>query len=109
MNKKYPWVYLVIAVRRILKWAPYHKEVKRRCAVKGKEDLYICEHCEKETPVLQRDHIEPLGPAPKSAVGWDNYLAKAFVDADKIQGLCKPCQVKKTNTERKKRRDNKQK
>lgn len=102
-NSKFPWVYLVVAIRRIFRWSPARKEVKLRCVVGARKDLYECEKCEKETKKIEIDHIDPVGSSPKDFEGWDNYLRRMFVSADKLMGLCHDCHQTKTQKERKAR------
>ncbi len=107
-NPKWPWVYLVISLRRIFRWSPARKAVKARCVVTGKKDLFECEKCELPTKKIEIDHIEPVGPAPRDYDGWDRYIRRMFVEADQLMGLCKPCHLEKSRKEageRKKLRD----
>lgn len=89
------WVYLVAAARKVWRWSPERREVKKS---KG------CKKCgikfdEKNKPEI--DHIEPIGKAPREFNGWDDYYKRLFVPAKKMQALCHKCHVEKSRLERK--------
>jgi hypothetical protein len=49
----------------------------------------------------QADHVIPVGTAPKTWDGWDEYLKRMF--EGKLAKICPPCHKQKTATERSKR------
>lgn len=81
------------------RWSYPVRLVKKRCM--GSDGFLRCEgkNClaeGKPVPAIQVDHIEPIGE-----IGGPDYIQKMFVGSHKLQGLCKVCHQKKTNQERK--------
>lgn len=62
---------------------------------------YQCNHCKKwfKGAEVQLDHILPKGLYSKQT--FFTWLERLFCNADGFQVLCKPCHLKKTNTEHK--------
>lgn len=87
-------------------WPP-RNEVKRRCKVPNKSGWYKCEDrtCNRETEKIEIDHIEPIIKPEEGFIGWDMYIKSKFVQADKLQGLCRESHKIKTQEENKKRRE----
>lgn len=93
------FIYLVAAARRIWSWSPAVAELRKRphiCAVCGAK--------EKKKPVkkekFHKDHIIPIGKAPRDWQGWDEYYRKMFVSVDSLQWLCQEHHKLKTRLER---------
>lgn len=84
-------------------WGP-RNEVKRRCKVEGKAGWYRCEICKQEREKIEIDHVTPVVKPEEGFLGWDNYIASKFVDASKLQGICRDCHRSKTKEENKVRR-----
>ena len=85
-------------------WPP-RNEVKRRCKVPNKSGWYFCEKCKTEREKLDIDHISPVVSVVDGFTNWDDYIKSKFVEADKLQGLCKDCHKSKTKDENKIRRE----
>ena len=84
-------------------WGP-RNEVKKRCKVPGKAGWFRCELCGQEREKIDVDHISPVIKPTDGFVGWDVYVRSKFVNADKLQGICRDCHKRKTNEENKVRR-----
>lgn len=90
---------LISALGRVwMTWGP-RNEVKRRCKVEGKTGWFRCEICKQEREKLEVDHREPVVPIADGFTDWNQYIASKFVQADKLQGLCRDCHVEKTKKE----------
>lgn len=89
-------------------WAP-RNEVKRRCKHPTKAGWFTCEICKAAREKLDIDHINPVVPVEEGFTTWDQYIASKFVQADKLQGICKDCHKEKTKKENAARREAKRK
>lgn len=81
----------------------------------GKENMTSkCESC--DTLIFEKqlkvDHIDPIAPVEGwghttrfLGINWNEYLSRMFVEADGLQGICKPCHDIKTKEENKNRKD----
>lgn len=90
------------------RWGPNH-EVKKSARIKRGE--YLCAGYKREPhPApssikvdggrknnIFTDHIEPVGKHET----WDKTIERMFVEADRLQVLCKACHDAKTKDERK--------
>jgi len=85
-------------------WGP-RNEVKRRCKVEGRNGWFKCEICKQEREKIQIDHIQPVILPKVGFVDWNTYIASKFVEADKLQGICRDCHHTKTKAENKIRRE----
>lgn len=90
--------------RSWMAWGP-RNEVKRRCKVQGKPGWYRCEICKGERERIDIDHVSPVVSVSDGFTGWDNYIASKFVQADRLQGICRECHKAKTQKENKIRRE----
>lgn len=65
-----------------------------------------CACCGGEFPAkeVQVDHIDPIVPIT-GMDSWDNIIARALVEVEGMQVLCKPCHLKKTKEENDRRRE----
>lgn len=61
---------------------------------------YRCASCNKDFPLteVQVDHIQPV--VPRNFTTWDSFIERLYVEAKKLQVLCKPCHKTKTKVER---------
>lgn len=66
--------------------------------------MYCCEHCKQTVEKIQVDHIEPRIEVGVGFVDFNTYIARTFVQADKLQGLCVDCHTVKTQAENARRR-----
>lgn len=81
------------AVRLV--WSRCHA---RRLAVKratGKDGFVRCELCNKRTPRVHVDHIEPVGK-----VGGPQYIERMFKPSHCYQVLCPKCHGAKTRADK---------
>ena len=103
MPPKPPWVYMVGAARKVWRWSPERREVKRQALCYGNgKDLYLCSGMTCKQPhvkKIQIDHIIPVGKAPKGWKGWDKYLQKLFCPISNLQALCVKCHKAKSKTD----------
>ena|SRR3990172_8902049 len=111
MRKKKPvWVYLIAAARKAWFWSAERQECIKLSMVGP--DLVRCAICCVKLPKKSKpkgyavDHRVPVGKAPIGPLGWDEYYAKLFVPAARMQVLCLECHQEKTNEENIKRRAN---
>lgn len=95
------WIYLVGAARKIWRWSKERKDAKERAKVSKK--LYRCELCKKTSEKVEVDHIVPVGTAPRTWEGWDEYYSHLFCDVTNLRVLCHSCHKEKTSRERKER------
>ncbi len=92
------FVYLVAAARRIWGWSPAVaalRKTPRICAECGARERTKPTRLEK----FHKDHVEPVGKAPRGWEGWDEYYRRMFETP--LQWLCQPDHKKKTARERK--------
>jgi 5-methylcytosine-specific restriction endonuclease McrA len=101
--------WLLKHLRRVSKYWPEKTKVYHR--VKVDRGQYRCEYCNSifKQHELQIDHINPVVDVNKGFQGWDIYVSRLFCDSDKLQALCKPCHLIKTQAENEKRREVKKK
>lgn len=98
--------YIFGALRKIWRWYPEGK-IALKVATLGVDDgKYSCFTCggrfsRKEVHV---DHTEPVINPATGFQGWDIYVKRLFVKANKLDILCKPCHKIKTQAENKQRR-----
>lgn len=66
---------------------------------------YVCAACKKEFPLkeVQVDHRSPVVDPKVGFVDWSTFIERLYVEAKKLQVLCKPCHKKKTNKEKARR------
>lgn len=67
---------------------------------KSAKTAILCEQCTKQD-AKEFDHIDPLGPRPRTFMSFGPWLEKMFTG--KCQALCKACHNSKTKRERKRR------
>jgi hypothetical protein len=94
------FVYVVAAARKIWGWSPAVQALRktpRICAACGAKEKAKPTRVEK----FHKDHIDPVGKAPRTWDGWDAYYKRMFVPVERLQWLCQPCHKKKTAKERK--------
>lgn len=91
------FVYLVAAARKIWRWSPERRKVKLAAKV---GDKYRCAKCKKFFEKVDVDHIEPVGKAPRSWDGWDEYYKKLFCSEQNLTVLCKVHHKEKSKQER---------
>lgn len=94
------FVYLVAAARRIWGWSPAVAALRKTpqiCALCGT----VGKKTDKRNKRFHKDHINPVGKAPRDWNGWDEYYKRMFVGIDQLQWLCQPCHKEKTKKERK--------
>ena len=110
---------VINVVKRYL-WSRWEEkgEVLKRCKIK--EDIghykngniktkvrYKCEKCSVVVDSVEVDHIEPAIDTAKGWEGFDVYLSRLLVGADKLQALCIPCHQAKSSKENAKRKEGK--
>ena len=98
--RKYPSKYEALAAAKV------GKKVNK--ATGRVAEHYKCAVCLSTFPAkeVQVDHMDPVVCLKKGFVDWDTYIKRMYVEADKLQVLCKPCHLKKSNEERKQRKSN---
>lgn len=99
--------YIFGALRKIFRWYPERRKALKLAEVHGSvpKDTYTCAKCDQMFPKdkVQVDHINPVIDPATGFTTWDNYIARLYVPADKMQVLCKDCHLIKSNAENKKR------
>lgn len=97
---------LITASGRVWMYWPPRLEVIKRCKIADKPGWFRCEdkECLRETEKIQVDHINPVIKPEDGFVDWNRYYDSKFVQADKLQGLCRESHKKKTQEENKVRR-----
>jgi 5-methylcytosine-specific restriction endonuclease McrA len=99
--------YIFGALRKIARWHPERRKALKLAEVHGSipKDTYSCAKCDNLFPktMVQVDHINPVIDPATGFTTWDNYIARLFVTADKLQVLCKGCHKNKTVEENRKR------
>lgn len=90
------FVYLVAAARRIWSWSPAVQEFRKTPQI-----CVVCNRKPKGKEKFQKDHINPVGKAPRDWQGWDEYYRKLFVSVKELQWLCRDHHKEKSNRERK--------
>lgn len=73
----------------------------------GREAMhYRCAGCGELFPLKEVvvDHIEPIVPTDREWT-WDDIIARALVEKEGFQVLCKPCHQPKSNEENAERRE----
>ena len=99
--------FVTSALRRASgRWAPKH--ACRKSARVGRNQ-YRCAACKQvvgnsETHI---DHIEPVVDPVRGFQGWDEYVARLFVEADGFRLLCTACHSEVTAQQREIRKANK--
>ena len=93
------WIYLAAAARKVWRWTPERREALKKSAVPV--DYWLCAKCKKVVPRVQVDHIVPVGPAPKSFDGWDDFYKRLFCEASNLRALCVPCHKEATKKQAK--------
>lgn len=99
--------YLVGAARRVWRWNTDRKVVNETAEkLAGKAGFRVCAKCHKASKrtTVHVDHIIPVGHAPTSFSGWDDYYTKLFCEKENLQCLCTKCHKAKTSREAKLRR-----
>lgn len=101
------------ALRQVARYMPEKRECMNRAihpTEKGKRGgpLYICNHCGLCFPGkdIQVDHIDPVIPVEREVKDWNEYIERLFCSPNKLQVLCKPCHLIKSNEENEERRSN---
>lgn len=111
---------LIPVIRNVHRFWEGKKEAKNAAKVKveiGKfkngnpkfKNHFKCASCEQlflEEDV-QVDHIDPVIDIDLGWQGWDVFIERMFVSADKYQILCKPCHDIKSEFEKEYRKDKK--
>ncbi len=101
------------ALRQVAKYSPEVKQALKLAThptIKGPKGgaRFICAKCGEvfEKKDVQVDHINPIIPVNKrtSDLDWNTIIARMFCSAEKLQVLCKPCHLIKSNEERKERK-----
>ena len=70
------------------------------CGTIGPASLPPKEGNKKRRKNILADHIEPIVDPAVGFVDWDTWIARAFVEEDKLQALCWQCHTDKTAEER---------
>lgn len=98
------------------KWAPFSDALKTARIRRGE---YLCNGCGEEVGAsividgkrvknAVVDHIKPVVDPDKGFTTWDDFINNLFCEEDNLQVLCHECHTEKTNEERakaKERRD----
>jgi 5-methylcytosine-specific restriction endonuclease McrA len=102
--------FIVSALRAAFRRWPPKFDVLRNAATErrinpktGKLAMhYTCQACKKEFPAkeVQVDHVKAVVDPKVGFVNWDTFIERLYVEAKKLQVLCKPCHKKKTNKEK---------
>lgn len=63
---------------------------------------YECAECRKDFPMkqVQVDHKQPVVDVKKGFIDWNTFIERLYVEASKMQVLCKPCHKEKSKHER---------
>lgn len=80
---------------------------KRINPLSGREAMhYRCAACGNDFPMkqVQVDHKKPVVDLKKGFVDWNTFIDRLYVEARKLQVLCKPCHKAKSKEERTQRR-----
>jgi hypothetical protein len=98
--------YFISFARKTFRWSPAYREALKRAYVEKRDGVEYY-RCEVGKEIVARadkqvDHIEPVIPvgSPWNR-SWDFYRERCFVDASKLQVLCKKCHKEKTGKENK--------
>jgi hypothetical protein len=104
---------LVSALRRELRW--WKPKSAAMAKARTRRGFYQCASCLDEVPLrvldeekgkkvanVFADHTVPI-VGPEGFTSWDDWVARAFVEVDGYQVLCKACHHEKTQRERKER------
>lgn len=98
--------YLIAAARKIWLWSPERREAIANASLGP--DLVECKKCKKLLPKFMArgkkklfavDHIDPVVLPSTGFLNWDEYYARLFVPANKLQILCHSCHEEKTEKE----------
>jgi 5-methylcytosine-specific restriction endonuclease McrA len=103
--------YMIAAARKIWRWSAERKTVIERTKF---FDKWKCEKCKEVVDVItkrtkkgklktmmpiQVDHIEPIGPQPKTWLEFGPWLDRLFCAISNLWGICIACHSKKTKSE----------
>lgn len=94
-----------------MKWGPKNNCLKKARVSRG---MYLCEGCGETVPSslpppegkkrriknILADHINPIVDPKVGFVSWDEWISRAFVEAEGYQALCHKCHTEKSNEER---------
>lgn len=101
---------LTAKARQIWQWDPQRRAVLDESEAaaqperaKSKRDRRLCVLCKRsyDKREVHADHVAPVGRAPKSFKGWDEYYARMFTTRENIQPLCEKCHAAKTQLDMK--------
>lgn len=101
--------FIVSALRRAsCRWAPKHLCRKQARIARNR---YRCAACSaivgnKDTHV---DHVEPVIDPARGFEGWDQFIARLFVEVSGYRLICKACHAETTAQQREVRKLAKQK
>lgn len=95
---------IISALGRVWMFWPGRLEAKKRCKVLNKTGWYKCEKCKQEREKIDIDHIHPIVKPEDGFIDWNTYISSKFVEADKLQGLCRECHKAKSKEENQVRR-----
>ena len=90
------------------RWGPKHLCMKKARVGYGKYECCACKEIVGPKQI-KVDHIEPVVSTEHGFNGWDEYIARMFVEVEGFQAICKLCHQIKTNSEREQRKINKSK
>ena len=88
------------------RWSPKYS-CKKNARVS--RNVYLCSSCNKTvgSNSIRVDHINPVVDPIKGFCGWDQYIARLFVESDGFRAICETCHSQKTNEERELRKQSK--
>lgn len=94
-----------------MRWGPKNSCIKNARTRRG---YYKCEGCGEEVPAslpappgkkrriknILADHIHPIVDPKVGFTSWDDWINRAYVEADGYQALCNECHTAKTEQEK---------
>lgn len=94
------------------RWPPKWEALKEAYVGKKKNEKsgkiashYECASCHNHftSTNVQVDHVEPVVDVDKGFESWDKFIERLYCTTENLQVLCKPCHLKKTKEEKKRR------
>lgn len=96
--------FIVSALRRAsCRWAPRHLCLKQARIARNR---YRCAACSAivGNKDIHLDHVLPVVDPVRGFQGWDEFIARLFVEADGFRAICKTCHAETTAHQREARK-----